>query len=212
MDNQNKIFSFKIKRQAKKRLSEWCQNDSSAQSDCFKALKVLGDFIYLADFPPQFFVTSCLLPCSPNASWKKTSTLKEKNLLPAGANSFPLEYTPFQMGSKHILITVCPEAYLFHLCHRLGYASTQAIHVHWSYFLDHICFLHFSICDLSSLHIRWYGKNKIWLSGQRRISGRFRNYKEFHYCMRVSTVNIEFKLEARFHQHFDNICKRNWCN
>ena len=34
---------------------------------------------------------------------KKGSTLKGKNLLPLGANSFLLEWTPFQKGGKTIL-------------------------------------------------------------------------------------------------------------
>ena len=34
---------------------------------------------------------------------RRGHTLKEKNLLPLGTNSFLLEYDPFQMGAKTIL-------------------------------------------------------------------------------------------------------------
>ena len=45
------------------------------------------------------FVTSCLCFCTPSPFYKG-STLKEKNLLPVGANSFLLELTPFRVKAK----------------------------------------------------------------------------------------------------------------
>ena len=63
-----------------------------------------------ADFVPFFFqgkqlATSCLRSCTFNPS-EKRSTLKGKNLLPGGVNSFFLGKTPFQKGAKAILESV----------------------------------------------------------------------------------------------------------
>ena len=43
------------------------------------------------------------------------STLKGKNLHPLGANSFLLEYTPFQKGAKTILTVISLKTYQLHL-------------------------------------------------------------------------------------------------
>ena len=66
----------------------------------------------LGRFSPIFtreitFMTSCLLSLTLSSS-EKESVLEGKNLLPLGANSFLLEYTHLQKGSKALLPELSP--------------------------------------------------------------------------------------------------------
>ena len=74
--------------------------------------KDLRDLIHLVEFPSFFtrettFLASCLLSVHKSPS-EKGSILKGKNLHPLGANSFLLEWTPFQKGTKSILTKWSP--------------------------------------------------------------------------------------------------------
>ena len=72
---------------------------------------MLGKFY---NFVPgrQTFVASCLLFCTATP-FQKECTLKGKNLLPRGANSLLLEYTPFQRGGKQILTRLSSPKYIY---------------------------------------------------------------------------------------------------
>ena len=62
-------------------------------------------------------MTSCLLSCTPIPS-EKGSTIKGKTLLPKKANSFLLEYTPFQKGYMNLTELPCLKACPFPLIER----------------------------------------------------------------------------------------------
>ena len=66
-------------------------------------LRGVDILVNISSFSPReiTFMTSCLLSFTSIPFWK-WSSLKERNLLPGGANSFLLEQTPFQKGAKCI--------------------------------------------------------------------------------------------------------------
>ena len=66
-------------------------------------------------------MTSCLLSCASN-SFEKGSSLKGKNLLPMGANSFLFEKTPIQKGHKNnFYIVISLESVSIPLVHILSF-------------------------------------------------------------------------------------------